>query len=333
MALTISSTASVLNRFCVTHDNEIHTELRQRMVTENIWAPVSTNYAYAAKQLDFGGDLIQAMQCDFTPQTGTGEFSELLWVLKPLKIDIEFSCDDLDMWFDKFMCDFHQFGSGRSLTEWDYPRWLVNNHIIPRVANDMELKVAYKASYVAPTTGTPGTTLQSVNGMAKVLADAITALKIPAANVITTGVITSSTAVDKLEAFVDALPELARQQGGVIYCSEAVQRLFVRDMLEHYGAGCCETSPIGNPMLAERIKGTPIFNSSIKLVGLPSMAGSNRLIYEAMPGNLIWGRRTGEPMLPTIRWEEDKRTLVGMAEFHRFYGFRNGRLLFVNEQA
>jgi hypothetical protein len=333
MAITISNTSEVLNRFCAKFDTEIHSQLRRDMVTESVWTPVTADYAYVSPQMTTTGEIVQAFQCPWTPESGTSNLTDLTWKLQPLKIDLEFTCDDLNIWFDKFNCSRTEWGSGQPLTAWDFPRYFLNEAIMPLLKDNMEMKIAYKGVHVAPTSGVAGTALGAVDGMGAVIADAITALTIPSANVITTGAITVANAVTKFELFVDGLPELARQQGGVIYCSEQLQRFFVRDMYERYGQGCCETTPIGNPDLAMRIKGTPVFNSNIRVVGLPSMAGSGRIIFSSLKDNLIWGRRTGQPQLPIIRWQEDKRTLIGLAEFHRFYGFRSGMHLFVNDQA
>lgn len=333
MAITIASTSELLNRFTIKHGKEINTALLRDMVSERVWTKVGgVDFAYASTSAETTGDVVQAFQCAVTPTNVDTEFKSNLWELQQMKIDLVYTCDDLNKWFNKFQSWRTQWGDGNPLLAWDFPRYLYNMHILPKVKNDMEMKAAYKGVRVAPTTGVAGTTLGSVNGMGKVLADGIVSGDIPSGNVITTGLITSANAVAKMETFAGGLPEEDLTQGGMLLCSEQTHRNFVRDMLERYGNGCCTTTPIGNPDLAARIAGTPIFNTNIRLVSLPSMTGSNRIIFSSMQDNLIWGNRTGEGMLPTIRWQEKDRTLTGLAEFHRFYGYENGKRLFVNEQ-
>ena len=69
-----------------------------------------------------------------------------------------------------------------------------------------------------------------------------------------------------------------------------------------------------------------------RIRGFASMEGSDRIIFTPAR-NAIVGRRIGEPVLPSIRWQVIDRKLKGLAEFSRFYGFRFWGNTFVNDQA
>jgi len=69
-------------------------------------------------------------------------------------------------------------------------------------------------------------------------------------------------------------------------------------------------------------------------MGVNAMEGSQRIIFcPDVTKNMIWGTRRGYSTYPQIRWEARQRTLEGMAEFYRFYGFEYWNHLFVNDQA
>lgn len=344
MAVNISThtQADILNRYCVEMASEISTNLKQMMVSEGIWTPVITDHTYASTLLETSGDIVQAYQCAFTPPAVSGTIYQNKWSLQPMKIDLEWSCDDLIKWFNKWKCEWDQRGKNVPLTQWDFPRWIFKNEIYPTLQHDMEMKVAFNAEAVTPTTGVAGTTIGAVDGMGTVIKDAIVAgaaaptnpiNAIAPSNVISTEEFTESTIYDKLTAFLKAIPVLHRNQITSIQCAPELVEMYAMDVMNRFGnSGCCDLSPITNDGLATAARQTKIFPFNVTLQGLPSMTGSQRIIASSMKNNLIWGRKRGESVLPTMQWESQKRVLSAFGDFHRFYGFEDGRRLFVNEQ-
>ena len=328
MAITITAAAAALNRHCVTYSKDITQKIRQEVVTEMEWSPRVVDKAYATANLS-GGSVVQPFQCDFTPKLNVN-FDGSLFLLKALKVDIQFTCEDLEVWFDKWRCDWYEMG--KPVSEWAFPRYIYDNWVVPQIAEDLELLISYKGVEAAVTAGTPGLPQQSVDGMGQVIAAAITSGHIPAANVIDLdGAFTPATYYDKLKAFNEGLPVQHRTRTGVIYMSTSHALGLAADIYEKFGnTGCCDMSIFQNG-LTNRLLNVALPMINKRVVGLPSMEGRNRIIYSGVPNNLIWGRKRGEAQYPTIRWQEFDRTLKGMAEFHRFYGVENFAELYVNE--
>jgi hypothetical protein len=343
VSISIATQADILNRYCVTMEQEISQNIRETLVSEGVWSPVVTDLTHASVLMESSGDLIQAYQCDFTPSNFSGTLYQNKWELQPMKVDLTWTCDDLVGWFDTFRCEWDQRGQNKPLTEWDFPRWLFSNVLVPEMEHDMEMTVAFKADRVNPTVGVAGVTLGAVDGLGTVITNAIAkgavtpddpSNAIPPTNVIATGVITASTAVDKVTKFLKEIPDLHRKRITTIYCAPELFDMYVVDAFNLFGNnGCCTLSPITNPNLTAQIQGMNIFPYAAKLMPLPSMTGSQRLIASSKLRNIIWGRKRGEAQMPRFQWDAEKRTLSAWADFHRFYGFNDGRFLWVNDQA
>lgn len=332
MPFTLDATAAALNRYHVTYASEVNKKFYQERVSEGAWSARRALHTYATQAFS-GGPVLQAFQCPFTPNND-GNFTGAEYTLRKLKIDIEFTCEDLEMWFDKFYTEWTQWGENKSLTEWDFPRWYYNNHVRPQVAEDIELAISYNGVYVAPTAGVAGTPAGSVDGMGKVIADGIASGAIPAANVIATGPFTPATYYDQVTDFINGIDINYRSTPGIIYMSDVHARGFQADILEKFGNnGCCDSS-VFNEGITNQLVNFTMPLSGKRVMGLPSMRGSDRMYFSPKKDNLIWGYRTGTDAMPTIRWREHEgRTLRGYAELYRFYGIEDPTKLFVNDQA
>lgn len=317
MAVTIAETATALNIYSVKYDKQIHQTMRQGLVTESYMTPVMTDHTYAAANINVS-DVVQAYQCDFTPK-GDTTLDSVENQVQDLKVDIQFSCDDLKQFRDSWMVEWYELG--KSLKEWSFPRYFYEKVIIPKIEENLELQVAYKGSFTPPVAGTPGVTVNSADGYGTKIAAAIADGKLTP---IVTGALSGTTMVEHVETFHDGLPEIYQNAGGYIFMSPANARSYYRNWRSTFGYAAGNEN---NKNLELKID-----YSNKKIVGLPSMAGSNRFIY-AVPGNMIWGRRRNHASLPVIRWQEQDRMLKGLAEFSRLYGFKHWGNTFVNDQA
>lgn len=317
MAITIAATADALNQYATTYSKDINQVYRLGVEFENGLSRVLTDQVYVEPNVDVT-DIVQAFQCQFTPK-GDAVFDSVENRLQPMKVDIQFSCDDLNKFRDSWMAEWVE--DGKSLLDWTFPKYLYNEVIMPKIMEEIELKISYKGSYVAPTAGTPGLTINSADGLGTKIAQAITdGLLTP----VPTGALVASTMVEQIEAFVDAFPLNLRSRAGEIWASPTRVRQYFRDYRGEFGTG---NSVSGNENLDFSIDGT-----NIKLVPKAAMEGSNRLIF-APKGQLIVGSKKGTPFYPVIRWQEFDRTLKGLAEFDRFYGARHWANIVVNDQA
>ena len=229
MAITIAGTAAGLNRYAIQFKTDINTKIRQKLVTEGELTARVADHTWTAPSVTTS-DLIQAFQCDFTPNN-THTFDEDPVPLQRLKVDLEFSCDDMEGFYDTFFHEWDEFGSGKKPEDWRFPAWIYEKEIYPKLEEEMELLIAYKGIRVAPTTGVAGTPAASCDGLGKKIADAITAGRITP---IATGAFSASTYYDKLNAFVTALPVQHRERPGKIFMSPTHARGLAFDILDRF---------------------------------------------------------------------------------------------------
>lgn len=317
MSLTIAETATALNLHQRVYSKNINSQLRQGLVLENRMAPVQADRVYTEPNVSVT-DVIQAFQCQFTPK-GDAVFNAVDNWLQPMKVDIQFSCADLEAFRNSWMAEWVE--DGKSRTEWSLPRYIYEEVIMPKIIEELELKISYKGSYLAPTPGTPGLTINAVDGLGKKIADAITASLLTP---IVTGALTPSTMLNQVEAMLDAIPVPFRDLPGDVLMSPTRARQYWRDYRSEFGTG---NGVSGNQNLDLRVDAT-----NKVIVPIPAMEGSDRIIV-VPKGALIVGYKKGTPRLPQIRWQESDRVLKGLAEFDRFYGVRYWGNIFVNDQA
>lgn len=314
MQITIAGTANILNRYHVAFDKQIRQEALLKMQTEAAMTARSAQRSWAAPNIE-ATDIVQPFQCPFTPKTSaTFDVEEL--TLQAGKIDVEFTCEDLEGFFDNFMIEHYEVG--KSLEKWKFPKWFYTNIMLPRYAEEMEYMI-WKGKRVDPTLGTAGAYLDTFTGLASRIEDAITAGKIAP---IPTGVIDQTTVLEAVKFFARSIPSKYRRMDNEVWCSQEVADMYFDAYLAE--------NKIGGLMDAKNT-GLRIDGTSLRLVAKPCMEGSSRLLFTAKD-NRIALRRKGEATVPTLRWQEADRTLKGLAEFHRAYGFAYYRKVFVNDQ-
>lgn len=319
MAITLDSAVDALNRYSLVYKTEIISQMRQELVSERELTARPCDNSYAAINAT-QSDIIQPFQCTFTPK-GDTEFSGNEFKLQQMKIDLQYTCADLEKFFESYMIDWYEPGIER--TEWGFPKWMYNNLLVPKWKEEMELEIVYNGEYAAPTSGTAGATGTSADGLGTVIQTAIDDSKLTP---IAVGAFTATTYVDVVKDFIAQLPYVYRTKGGRILMSPDNVRAFAEDFTERYKYTIDPRS-----MQGEKVE-FPVPNSNFTLVGLPSMTGKNRMIYSGRAGNLIYGIKRGQPQIPQIRWQVFERTLKGLAEFHRFYGVEYWPELFVSDQ-
>lgn len=126
--------------------------------------------------------VLQPFQKKNSP-TGDITFTPSPIQLYHLKMDAEFYPDELENSWLMFLA-----GNGLNRMEWPFVRWYLEEHLMPQLHEDYELNEVYAGVYAAPNTpGTAGAAGTAMNGIRKIINDAVTANEIPAANVINTG--------------------------------------------------------------------------------------------------------------------------------------------------
>ena len=184
---------------------------------------------------------------------------------------------------------------------------------MPKIIEEMNTN-AMKGVYAAPTTGAAGVSINSVDGYIKGFQDGVADGSIVE---VATGAITAANAVDRFETFCDNLPELYKDLPGTIYTAKTIERFYGRDYRGQFGTG--------NGVAGNENNDLRIDHTGKKIVGLHCLSGSQGIIFVPdTRANLIWGTRLGFPSMPSIRWEGIERTVKGLTEFYRFYGYEWG---------
>lgn len=316
MPITLNAQATNLNRHAVQYAAKIKKKLRQSAEFEKILRPVACDNTYTAPNVTIS-DIVQQYQSAFTPNNNV-EFNSVDNKLQKIKVDIMFSADDLEKFWDSWKVEWHEIGLDPM--EWSFPRYLYEMVIVPKIIEEMNLN-AWKGEYVAPTVGTAGVSINSVDGYAKKIADAVTD---GAVTPLATGALVDTTMVDQIETFCDSIPQPYRDHTGVLLMSKTHARNYERDYRAKFGTG----NSVINPNNELRVDAT-----NKRIVGIAAMEGSDRIIFNPNTGsNMIWGTRRNYASFPVIRWEKFERSVKGMAEFYRFYGFEYWDNLFVNDQ-
>lgn len=312
----IAATAATLNRHAVTYNPNILQTLRTGLECERVFAPRRADNTYSSANAK-AGEVVQAYQSGFTPK-GSVEFDAVDSKLSKIKVDVEFTADDLEKYFDSWMVEWHEIG--KDPKEWSFPRYIYEVVLLPKIIEEMNYN-AMHGEYTAPTAGQPGLSINSVDGYIKRFIAAVSAGTVAE---IVTGNVDASNAVNKIEIFADGLPEKYRDLPGKIYCSHTVGRFYARDYREQFGTG--------NGVAGNQNTGLNVDYSNKNLVPLHCLSGSNGMIF--VPDSidtLIWGSRRGFPTMPEIRWETQERTVKGLCEFYRFYHWEFNEEVFIND--
>lgn len=326
MAIDIRGTVADLQLRAGIVKDTFNNTLRQDFVTGSKLSSVRTQGTYTAPNIVVG-DMIQAYQGAFTPKNNVVIDAETL-TLQEMKVDILWTEAQLNAFLKKWKPQNSQFGDSPLNNKW-FVDYLMMNHVYPTLKQELEQKLVFKGEYVAPTTGTPGVSINACDGLKKRIMNAHTAGTL---TYIPLGAITSVNIYDKTILYCRSMPEMHQDLAGDVYCSRQYLQLFA-DAVYEKGKTVIDPRTLGN------FTEYPIPNTNKKLVALPSMSGNMGLIYTPKADNLIMllpaeGMKENaqyEDVLPVINWETSKRELYGWGNFQLAFGFEYGAEMFVSD--
>lgn len=322
-ALTIQAGSQILLAYSRKFAAEIAQKMRVGLVTESNIRSVYCDRTYVAPNMTTT-EVTQPYQKAWTAK-GVAAMNETSYSLQKGKFDLEFDEDDLEQWVNSYNPNADESGLGRKRDDWEWPRFVFEQFIIPKIVEEMELEQAFTGVYAAPTPGTAGAASAVCDGLKTVLAAQIASGKIPAGNVLTTGAITAATIVDKINIVLDGLPSAYRLKVGKMYVSPTLWSWYIRKYAANSNGNSMGVTGI-NALNTEAI----VDGSSLRLVPLPSMAASQRIIVD-FDSNTIVGKRLGRADVPVPVWEPDTRKLKCFSEYFRFYGFDRPFDVFCND--
>ncbi len=324
MTITIDSLAEHLNDHSRMFSQDIQTKTRLGLELEKILPQRSSTGEYYVVENAEVDEVLQPYQGTFTPK-GTVTHAEQTIRVRPVKMDLQFTGVQLEKWWNSWMVS--RFDPENDPMNWTFPRYILEREILPKFNDDLN-RVAWLGEYAAPTPGTAGDAVDAVDGFKKVIADKITSLDIPAANVITTTALSASNARDKIELFLDSIPECITAKGGRILMSPTLRRYYFRDYRGEFTSQAASPFPNNNGT-----RDIMVDDYNVRLVSVATMAGSGRIVY--LPNgreNMVWVSRAGAPVYPQIIFKTKSRVLEMYATIYRGFGFEYPQEIFVNEQ-
>jgi hypothetical protein len=310
--IDLSDVTSTLGAYWRKFEKDIWKAITQEIVFEQYTTKISGVTDEYVSTLSSHTEFLQPYQKQWTPK-GAVTFTPYINKVRNIKADITVDgLDDLYATYLAWMAD-------ESKTYKDYPfvKWMIMDHIVPGIRQEIEM-MSCQGEYAAPTPGTPGGYMTSVDGILTIVANEITATNLTP---ITTGAITLANAVDKFEQFNDDLPEVYQNMAGDILCSPTLAKYYARDYRNTFGST--------NDQLAKN--NLKIDASNKRIVGIPGFEGSGRILFTPK-ANLItmYDKNTG---LDKFDVQQFQREIYILGNFKRGYGFRTLDGVFANDQA
>lgn len=254
--------------------------------------------------------LLQPFQKAWTP-IGTASFEPIEIDAFKLKLDFEDYPDDLEATWLGFLAD-----SNLDRKEWPFVRWLVEEHILPRMNEDYELNEIFAGVYGAPTPGTAGAAGSAMNGIKAIRNAFITAGRITP---ITTGALATDPLdfVDQIEEFVDSINTRYWNAPMELNVAQQLERRYLRGYERKYGRN-----------LDYKGTGTKVEGTNITLVGRPSHNGSD-IIWATPKNNAVRLVKKSQNM-NTVRIENVDRKVKLYTDFWTGIGFLIPEIVFTN---
>lgn len=275
-----------------------------------------TRYKGSLASLD---SIIQAFQEKFTPK-GTTTFKPNQFDLFNLKIDLKENPDKLVKTYLGFLAD----DKDPDRANWLFPKWLVEQHIMPKKDSDLELHEYGTGVFEEPTDGVPSVTGKSMDGILKVLYDysqggrlnlgngPISMGEIPTANKDTTKYI---------EEFCDNLPEEVVDQLDYIFVSPQVARRYRRGKKELYNANYSQVSDLS---VVEDYE-------NIKIVGLKSHRNCNTIWTSTAQNRIAPTKKQGMDKMIKVQ-QFEPRVVSIYADWWMSLNFEVPEFVFTNDQ-
>lgn len=198
----------------------------------------------------------------------------------PNTIDLKKAKIELNMCPDDFSYSYLAFleGVDNDRKTWPFVRWFIEQHIIPKLQEDISLEGIYKGVYTPPAVpGTAGLPSESMDGLEKVMDDFALAGK---ATPISIGAPPSGAVafVEYVEDYLKSIPAKYRRRVRTVQMSEDFAELYHTGYQEKYRTAVADAQQ----NLINKISGFPA-----RVMGMPSMEGKTRL-WSTLPNNAVF---------------------------------------------
>lgn len=315
--------ANAINAYIVDMAPEWQTPIRNELEIETMIDAVYCMETYAESNVDFK-NLIQAYQGGFTP-SGLVNIGAHDNKLQAMKTDLQFNEDQFEKFGGSQFPVYHPAGDAK-LEDNKFVQMLLNEFFFEGWKDEINL-VSIKGVRVAPTPGTAGTVLGSVDGFEKVFTDLNTAGKL---NTINTGAITEADIYDQIQEALDIIPKKISRQGGTIYLSPTQAVWYSRAYKVAHPRALSVTGNADGSILT--IDEYPKFNIRI----LTEREGANTVWIDIKyrgKTNMITLKHKVKSDMPTLEAYPRPRGLDVTSSWHRGYGIRRYEFTYVTRTA
>lgn len=261
MSFDVTDLKTQFGTYLATNQKDILRKLTQPTESEKFMTtkPIAElEYRAAQAIID---DLIQGFQKTWTPK-GTPKFTPIAIAQRRHKIDLEFYPDDIvDSWLG-FMAD-----EATDRKAWPITKYVIEQLVLAKVAENRELKLIGKGTYASPTTGEAQTTGLSMDGFCTIL-EAKKAAGTSNINFITLSeALTDTSIFEMIEEFAEKVDELYQNLQMRVFVSRGWYTKYHRRRRDLLGGN---TNYDGK---ADIIEGTNLI-----LTPLPSMTGKDIIL-------------------------------------------------------
>lgn len=299
----------------------------QPSVTHGYFNPLPTEQTQERRTKFIKNRVLQRFQSAFTP-VGGSEFKPCPIDLAQMKVDESGTLDDLEKSWLGFLANIDK----NDRKQWPFVRWYMEQ-TIKQAMQDYELNEAYHGQLGVLTPGTATAAGESMDGLGKQIADGISAGDI----VPITSPTWSTDAKDfvgEIEQWVKDVASTSNQHRLIveneidfIFMSVEMRKLYAEGLDAKYNTNYGRTG-IGLTGVTEVL---PIAHQNIKIVGLPSMHGSNRIFMTPKENRAAFDKKPNAATV--LELESVDRSLKIWGDIWKGLGFWYKPLVFCNQIA
>ncbi len=255
--------------------------------------------------------ILQSYQNAFTPVASITFVPNIVELFK-MKVDAKEYPDDIEKTWLGFLA-----GNSLSRTDWPFVRWLIEEHILPRMREDEELLEIYNGVFAAPVANTPGAAGASMNGLKKIINDYITDSRIDP-------VVVGAAPADPedyctyVENFFAGIPHQYRPYIDFIFMNEDRVLKYRQGKRAKYNAN-----------YAQEELDTLADYANVKVMGLPSMGTSTKL-WATPKSNRVGGLKRAQGQ-SSLQIEGEDRSVKLFGDYHKGVGFALPNIVFTND--
>jgi hypothetical protein len=308
--INITQLVSEFGSWIGKNQSYIKTLLLQDTVSEKFMTHIIQDDDYRASKAVID-DIVQGFQQGWTPK-GTAAFTPISTVHRRHKFDIDLTPDDVvGSWLGFLVTE------NVERSQWPITRYILEKLIMPKIAENRELKIIANGVYAAPVDGVAQDTGLSMDGFCTIIQNKYNA-GTSKVNFIGLGTFTHLDIFNQIEAFADNMKEVYQSVPMNIYMSRKWFRAYLRRKRDLLGI-----DPTYKGMEDHMIDGT-----NLTLVPLPSMAGQD-MIFATPQENFIKLTKVNDGP-STLRIESIKRVISIFADWHEAVGFAVEEAIFAS---